>query len=404
MNCVIITIGDELLIGQTIDTNSAWLAQELNKIGVVVTQRIAVGDNKNAITEALILASQKADLIILTGGLGPTSDDITKPLLCEFFETQLVEHEAVLEHVKQIFTKRNRPLLSSNLQQALVPATCEVLFNNVGTAPGMLFRKDKKLFISLPGVPFEMQYITSTHIIPLLKKEYSLPTIFHKTLITAGLGESFVAEKLQDFESQLPPTIKLAYLPKLGSVKLRLTGTNCLEEEISQKFEALQKQLSDILVSTLDEEIEATIAKILTQTNKTISTAESCTGGNIASLLTSIKGASDYFKGGIVTYATESKISTLNIPTHLIDTFGVVSSETVKAMAVNVRKQFNSDYALSISGYLEKNDHNNEIWIGLASNTSIESVMITGFYDRQKNTVLASNTALNLFRKFILKH
>jgi nicotinamide-nucleotide amidase len=401
---IIITIGDELLIGQTIDTNSAWIAQQLNPLGILVKRRIAVGDEKEDILDALNEARKLSDIIIITGGLGPTSDDITKPLLCEYFGGKLVLNEQVLAHVQSIFAKRNRPMLQSNTNQALVPDVCEVLFNEVGTAPGMLFKQAGKLFISLPGVPFEMQHIMTNHVIDRIREAFQGPTITHRSLVTSGEGESFVAERLKTFEDNLPPSIKLAYLPKLNMVKLRLTGIDALEDDLNARFEELKDKLSDIVVGEGDIEIEDMIHQILIQTNKTISIAESCTGGHIAARITSMKGSSNYFKGGIVPYAVESKINVLGIDVNIIDRTTVVSEETAIAMALQCRKKFNTNYALSTTGYLEKGDHNNEVWIGLSSEKHSFAKKIITPYDREKNTILATNTALNLLRIFILEH
>lgn len=401
---IIITIGDELLIGQTIDTNSAWIAQQLNPLGILVKRRIAVGDQKEDILDALNEAKKMSDIIIITGGLGPTSDDITKPLLCEYFGGKLVLNEQVLEHVQSIFAKRNRPMLQSNTNQALVPDLCEVLFNEVGTAPGMLFKQDGKLFISLPGVPFEMQHIMTNHVIDHIREEFQGPTITHRSIVTSGEGESFVAERLKTFEEKLPQTIKLAYLPKLNMVKLRLTGIDALEDDLNARFEELKKILSDIVVGEGDIEIEDMIHQILTQTNKTISIAESCTGGHIAARITSMKGSSNYFKGGIVPYAVESKINVLEVDADIINRTTVVSEETALAMAMQCRKKFNTDYTIATTGYLEKGDHNNEVWIGISSEKHSFAKKIITPYDREKNTILATNTALNLLRLFILEH
>ncbi len=401
--CVIITIGDELLIGQTIDTNSAWIAQQLNPIGIMIKRRIAVGDDKNEIIDALNEAKNLADIVIITGGLGPTADDITKPLLCDYFGGQLIENKDVLEHVISIFTKRNRPMLDSNLRQAMVPDVCEVLFNEVGTAPGMLFREGKKVFVSLPGVPFEMQHIVSNRLIEILKKEFKTPNIIHLSLVTSGEGESFVAERLNDFEKSLPSQIKLAYLPKLSIVKLRLTGIDVSSSFIDTYFNEMKSILANIVVGEGDIELEQMLGQILNEKKRTISIAESCTGGNIAARITSVKGSSEYFKGGMVPYSIESKINVLNVDANIIENTTVVSDETVKDMALRCRLLFKSDYALSISGYLEKNDHDNEVWIGLSSATKLYSKRIIAPYDREKNTVLATNTALNLLRLFILE-
>jgi nicotinamide-nucleotide amidase len=404
IHCVIITIGDELLIGQTIDTNSAWIAQQLNPIGIMVKRRIAVGDDKNEIIDALNEAKKMADIVIITGGLGPTADDITKPLLCDYFGGKLIENQQVLEHVVSIFTKRNRPMLESNLRQAMVPDVCEVLFNEVGTAPGMLFREGKKLVASLPGVPFEMQHIITYKLIDILKNEFITPNIIHRSVVTSGEGESFVAERLKDFEPTLPSNIKLAYLPKLSMVKLRLTGIDVTSEQIESYFNQLKSYLSTILVGEGDIELEHMLSIILKEKKKTISVAESCTGGNIAARITSIQGSSEYFKGGLVPYSIESKINVLNVDATIIENTTAVSEATVLDMAQQCLSLFKSDYAVSISGYLEKNDHNNIVWIALASSTKSYATSIIAPYDREKNTVLATNTALNLLRLFILEN
>jgi len=403
-HCAIITIGDELLIGQTIDTNSAWIAQQLNPLGVLVKRRIAVGDDRDDILRALEEARQQAQIILLTGGLGPTADDITKPLLCEYFGGKLIQNEAVLQHVHGFFAKRNRPVLESNTRQALVPDVCEVLFNAVGTAPGMLFRDKGQLIISLPGVPFEMQYIISTHVLDLIRREFTLSAITHRSLATSGEGESFVAERLKDFEKELPASIKLAYLPKLSIVKLRLTGIDVAAEEVEKKFIQLKSLLADIAVGEGDIELEHMVGQILQERGQTMAVAESCTGGLIASRITSVRGASAYFKGGLVPYSIESKIHVLRVAQTTIEKEGVVSEATVAEMAQRCREQFNSDFAVSVSGYLEKNDQDNSVWIGLASEGKIQTKRIIVPYDREKNSVLATNTALNLLRLFILSH
>ena len=402
--CSIITIGDELLIGQTIDTNSAWIAQQLNPIGVQVKRRVAVGDNKEDIIYALNEEQKHAKIILITGGLGPTNDDLTKPILCEYFGSNLVINEAVLKHVTSFFERRKRPMLAINNNQALVPDNCEVLFNEVGTAPGLLFEKDDTLIIALPGVPFEMQYLVSTHVLSKITKKYVTPNFIHRTLITAGEGESFVANRLIDFEKTLPENIKLAYLPKLGMLKLRLTGSEISAGEIDQYFNDLKSILANIFVADQDIELEEQIGILLKEKNKTLCVAESCTGGNIAAKITSIKGSSHYFKGGIVPYSIESKQNLLEVNAYTIETTTVVSEATALEMAQNCLQKFNADYALSITGFLEKNDHDNQIWIAFANKKFSTAKMITVPYDREKNTVLAVNSALNLLRLFILEN
>ena len=305
----IITIGDELLIGQVIDTNSAFIAQELNKIGVWIHRRVAVGDLKNEIWKALDEEANSSEIILITGGLGPTKDDITKPLLAEYFGGKLVMDEATLAHVTYLFEhvfKRPMPLLDVNRKQAEVPDVCTVLKNDVGTAPGMLFEKNGKIFISMPGVPNEMKFIINKHVLPLIKQRFDLPYIGHKTLLTAGIGESFLAERIKDFENNLPAFIKLAYLPNHGMVRLRLTAQGekeNIENVLNETFETLKKEVADVMAIDEDISFEVLLGRLLKEGNKTVATAESCTGGYIAHLITAVAGSSDYFKGSVVSYS-----------------------------------------------------------------------------------------------------
>ena len=282
IQATIITIGDELLIGQVIDTNSAYIAQSLNRIGVGVKNRIAVGDAKNDIVEALTNAAKSSQIVILTGGLGPTADDITKPLLNEFFGGKLVIHQPTLDHITDIFVNRHkRPMIERNRKQAEVPDVCEVLFNETGTAPGMLFKKEGVYFFSLPGVPHEMRYLTDNHVIPTIVKNFTTSPIIHRTLLTAGIGESFLSELIADFENNLPENIKLAYLPNFGMVRLRLTATGLAENElkisIEEQFAQLKLAVADHLVTDEDENMEVVVGKLLKAKNQTVATAESCT-------------------------------------------------------------------------------------------------------------------------------
>jgi nicotinamide-nucleotide amidase len=363
-----------------------------------------VGDNKEDIINALNEEQKHSKIILLTGGLGPTNDDLTKPILCDYFGSILVMNEAVLKHVTSFFERRKRPMLAINNNQALVPNNCVVLFNEVGTAPGLLFEKDDKLIIALPGVPFEMQYLVSTHVLSIISKKYITPNFIHRTLITAGEGESFVANRLIDYEKTLPENIKLAYLPKLGLLKLRLTGTETSATEIDEYFDTLKSILANIFVTDQDIELEAQIGILLNEKNKTLSVAESCTGGHIAAKITSIKGSSLFFKGGIIPYSIESKQNMLGVNALTIETTTVVSEATALEMAQNCLLKFNSDFALSITGYLEKNDHENQVWIAFANKTTCIAKMITVPYDREKNTVLTVNSALNLLRLFIIEN
>ena len=340
----IITIGDELLIGQVIDTNSAWIAQQLNAIGIWLSRRVAVGDVREEIRKALDEEGASSGIILITGGLGPTKDDITKQVLCEFFGGKMILNNEVLAHVTYLFEqvfKRPMPLLESNRKQAEVPDVCTILKNNVGTAPGMLFEKNEKIFISMPGVPHEMQFIMQNHVLPLLKTKFDLPFIDHRTLITMNVGESFLAERIKDFEKDLPSNIKLAYLPNHGMVRLRLTAQgekSSVEKILEEKFNVLKKQVADVMVIDEDISFEILLGRLLKEKNKTVATAESCTGGYIAHLITSVAGSSEYFKGSVVSYDNSIKKNVLHVDDVTLNTVGAVSEETVEQMIEGVLK------------------------------------------------------------------
>ena len=568
VNASIITIGDELLIGQTIDTNSAFIAQELNKIGVWVKRRVAVGDTYDDIWQALDEESQQSDIIIITGGLGPTADDITKPLLCKYFGGKLVVNEKVLEHVKYLFEivfRRPGPMLERNLKQAEVPDNCIVLHNKRGTAPGMWFRpptprrgdskpesskkhdmylradpmvygllkefvlthrskpteaervlwqivRGKKMagfkfrrqhiilnyiadfvclseqlvievdglhhqlpenkisddertkdlnrlgfevlrftndqvlndtdnvintivlqlkerntkisesrippaggggavFISLPGVPHEMKGLLIDEVIPRLLKEFDMPAIVHRTAFTAGQGESMLAELLKDFEPSLPSHIKLAYLPNYGMVKLRLTSQGDNKEEVEREltpyFEKLQELVKEYLVTNEDEGLEVVIGKILKAKGKTMATAESCTGGYIAHLITSVPGASAYYKGSVVGYAYEVKENVLGVRHETLETTGAVSGETVKEMLNGVINIMQVDYALAVSGIMGSDGGTEDkpigtVWIAAGTKEKVETLKLNLRFDRQRNIAMTAANALNFLRKFIL--
>ncbi|MGB7786702.1 MAG: CinA family nicotinamide mononucleotide deamidase-related protein, partial [Salinimicrobium sp.] len=357
MTAEIITIGDEILIGQIVDSNSAYIAKELNLIGISVYQITSVQDEKQHILNALKEASERADIILLTGGLGPTKDDITKYTFCEYFEDQLRLNEDVLKHVEQLFEKyKKTPISDLNREQAMLPSKADVLHNEYGTAPGMWMEKDKKVYISMPGVPYEMKQLMEKQVIPRLREKFDRPFIYHKTLLTRGMGESAVAERLNDFEDALPKHIKLAYLPRLGSVRLRLSAKGENEEDliksVEQQVEKLYETIGDIIAEEQeeDEKIAVEISKLLADQKKFLAAAESCTGGALAASFTTHPGASACFKGGIVSYATEAKIDLLNVPKELIEEHSVVSAEVAESMAKNARELFKSDYALSTTG------------------------------------------------------
>jgi nicotinamide-nucleotide amidase len=350
----IITIGDEILIGQIVDTNSAWMATELNKIGVRVKQISSVSDDKEHILKALAEAAGRASIIFITGGLGPTKDDITKKTLADYFGVGLVENKEALDNVERIFARFNRPLLEVNRLQAYVPANCEVILNHNGTAPGMWFNHEGVIYISMPGVPFEMMYMMEEEVLPKIKSTVKLPVIVHKNILTVGEGESFLAERIADIENDLPPYIKLAYLPKLGQVRLRLSA-------FGEDQEALQKQVDDFaskiierigVVFVIDQDIalEKAILDKMAVKGLTLSVAESCTGGYLSHLFTQHAGSSKVFLGGGVTYSNELKESILGVKHETIDKYGAVSEETAKEMVKGALLNFRSDFAISVTG------------------------------------------------------
>jgi nicotinamide-nucleotide amidase len=356
MKATIVTVGDEILIGQIVDTNSSFIAKSLDKIGIEVFEMLSITDDKQHILSTLAALQNKVDVVIVTGGLGPTKDDITKKTFCDYFEDELVSDAKVLAHVTQLVEQYfKRPISQINKDQALVPSKCNVLFNQVGTAPGMWMEKENTVFISLPGVPFEMKYLIENEVIPKLIAKYERPYIIHKTVLTYGVGESLLAERIESWEDNLPDFIKLAYLPSPGRVRLRLSARgndeNKLHEEIAAQIEKLQLIISDCIVGYDDgETLEVVLGKLLTEKKLTLSTAESCTGGKIAATITSVSGASNYFKGSVVSYATEVKENVLEISSNIIKEYSVVSAPVAEAMALQVQKLLKSDYAIATTG------------------------------------------------------
>lgn len=342
VNAAIITIGDEILIGQITNTNSAWLGQELGNAGIRVNYCISVGDRKEHIIHALIEASKFADIIITTGGLGPTKDDITKFTFCEYFDTTLVENEEVKNWVTKIFRLRKLPIIQSNLDQALVPKNCKVLFNRSGTAPGMWFAQQGKVYISMPGVPFEMKTIFTEEALPLLKQNFTLPFILHRTILTACIGESFLAKKIATWESNLPPHIQLAYLPSVGQVRLRLSGYSSDEHkliaEMNEHISLLYTLAGEYIYGEENDSLQQAVGKLLLELKQTLCTAESCTGGYLAHLITSVPGSSAYYNGSIISYANEIKVNELGVDPQILATDGAVSEACVRQMAEADRK------------------------------------------------------------------
>lgn len=404
---IILTIGDELLIGQTVDTNSAWIAQELNKIGVGIKRKVSIGDSWEEIWQSLEVSGNEADIILITGGLGPTSDDITKPLLCKYFNGKLVTNQSALENVIDIFTnKLNRPLIERNLKQAEVPDTCRVIQNKRGTAPGMWFEKEGKIYVSMPGVPHEMKGMMIEDVIPELKKEFSLEPIVHRTLLTAGVGESFLAEMLVDFERSLPEQIKIAYLPNYGMVRIRLTWIEPFPDEkiMNDEFKKLKAITKEYLVIDRDISLQDVISNDFKTSKRTLAVAESCTGGYIAHLITAIPGSSDFFLGGVVCYSNELKTGMLDVPKDIITKYGAVSIETVEKMAEGVRLKTGSDFALATSGIMGPTGGTNEKSVGFVcvAVTNKNKTVSTSFqfrFDRKRNIELTAAHALNFLRK-----
>lgn len=412
INASIITIGDELLIGQVVDTNSAWMAQELNKAGMWLKRRVAVGDSKEEIVTALREESLGASIILITGGLGPTADDITKPVLCEYFGGKLVIDDGALENVKAIFARLNRPMIERNLKQAEVPDVCTVIPNKRGTAPGMWFEKDGKIVVSMPGVPHEMKGMMTDYVIPKLQQYFTFPFIDHRTLLTANIGESFLAEKIKEWEENLPSNLKLAYLPNYGMVRLRITGSDIdntkLQELLDEQFYQLKQLVKEWLVSGEDKPLQQVIGTILAKNGQTMSTAESCTGGYIAHLITSIPGSSAYYKGSIVSYANGVKEKVLHVKQDMLNTFGAVSEETVRQMVTGAIEALNTDYAIATSGIMGPDGGTPEkpvgtVWIAAGNRERVVTEKFSFRFDRARNIEITANNALNLLRKFIIE-
>ena len=412
VNASIVTIGDELLIGQVVDTNSAWIAQQLNKIGVAVKRRVAVGDSRDAIVQILDEESLNADIILITGGLGPTSDDITKTVLNDYFGGKMVVNEEALANVKYLFEKVfKRPISAVNLMQAEVPDVCDVIQNKGGSAPGMIFHKGSTIYISMPGVPYEMKGIMEDAVIPLLKEKFQLPVIVHRTMLTAGIGESALAEIIKDFEDALPPEIKLAYLPTYGMVRLRLSSSGfdkmSVEKNMDHYFDELKILAKDYLVTDADEPMQLVIGKILKEKKKTVSTAESCTGGYIAHLLTLVPGSSSYYEGSIVSYSYNVKETLLGVHENTLNTFGAVSEQTVKEMLQGLFEKLNTDYGVAVSGIMGPDGGTSDkpvgtVWMAVGNKENHQTQKINLRFSRERNIEVTGMMALNFLRKFIL--
>jgi nicotinamide-nucleotide amidase len=415
MKAAIITIGDEILIGQIIDTNSSYIAKALDKIGIATYEMLSISDDKNHILKTLHEVQNNFDVVLITGGLGPTKDDITKKTFCDYFDDVLVQNDAVLAQVKSIIEGfYKKPITQLNIEQALVPSKAKVLFNAMGTAPGMLLAHQNTVFISLPGVPYEMKYLIDNEVIPYLVEKFERPYIVHKTLMTYGRGESLIAEQIEDWETNLPSFIKLAYLPSPGKVRLRLTarGTDeaVLIDSVLNEIEKLKPLIGDIILGyDEDETIEVVLARLLSEKQLTLATAESCTGGKIAQLISAVPGASACFKGGIVAYSNQIKIEVLKVNSDTVRQFSVVSHEVAKEMALNCRSIFNTDYAIATTGNAGPTKGNSEaeigtVFIAIATPSEVFVEEFNFGQPREKVIDRAVNKALEWLYKEISKN
>jgi nicotinamide-nucleotide amidase len=409
MKATVITIGDEILIGQIIDTNSAWIGQQFNALGVKIYEIISCGDDAAQIVEAVNRAKASSQIVLMTGGLGPTKDDITKKTLVEYFNTELVLNEEVWEKMKQIFAKRGMQVLEINRSQAMIPKNCIMLPNMRGTAQGMWFEKDGVVFISMPGVPHEMKHLMETQVIPRLQQKFSFPKIVHATIMTAGGGESTIAHILSGFEEELPKHIKLAYLPDLGVLKLRLTASGegeALVAEVNSQKEKMKGILGNYFYFDGEERLEAVIGKMLLEKHATVSCAESCTGGYISHLFTSISGSSKYFEGAVISYSYDVKEKMLGVKHQTLLTYGAVSEECVREMLEGLLNVSGTNYGIAVSGIAGPDGGTPEkpvgtVWIAVGSKEKIIAKRFQFFPSRMENIRVFSNAALNMLRLFM---
>jgi len=407
MKAEIITIGDELLIGQVIDTNSAWIAEQLNLIGIRVVQITSISDHNGHIIKALEEASNRAEIILMTGGLGPTKDDITKDALCEYFNTKLAFNQDAYKNIERIFKLRGFRITPLNRAQAEIPENCTMLLNANGTAPGMWFEKDGKIYVSMPGVPFEMKSLMADHILPRLQP-LSLLSIIHRTILTQGVGESFLAAKIEAWETNLPVNIKLAYLPQPGIVRLRLSASgydrHSLEKQVDESVKELYQLIPEYIFGEGDDTLEEIAGKLLKSHGYTLATAESCTGGYIAHLITGIAGSSAYFKGSVVAYSNEIKENILGVKPETLEKYGAVSEQTVQEMAEGIIEKFRVDCAIAVSGIAGPDGGNEEkpvgtTWICVQTPSGSITKKFTFGEHRGRNIRRAALAALDLLRE-----
>lgn len=407
INAEIITIGDEILYGQITDTNTQWISAELDKIGIRTIRKSSVGDSEEAILSIFEESSKRADLVIVTGGLGPTKDDITKKTFCKYFNTELIVHPQALADVTEFFKKRGRALSGLNTSQGELPANATFIPNTMGTAPGMWFEQNGVVYISMPGVPFEMKGMMTLTILPKLQEYFKTPVIFHKVIRTVGIGESYLAEMIESWEDNLPENIKLAYLPSMGNVKLRLTGfgdnLQIIESQIEEQFQKVLPTIQEYVYGFGNDELEEVIGRILTQRKETVSVAESCTGGYLSHQFTKVSGSSAYFMGGIISYDNAVKINQLGVKPETLNTYGAVSEQTIIEMAQNVRKLMKTTYGLATSGIAGPNGGTPEkpvgtIWIAISSEKGVITKQLTLGGFREQNIHLTAINILNLLR------
>jgi len=409
MKATIITIGDEILIGQIIDTNSAWIGKKFNEVGVKIHEIISCGDDAAQIVDALNYAKSHSQIILTTGGLGPTNDDITKKVLVEYFASELELNEDVWARMKEIFANRGKDVLELNRSQAMIPKESIMLPNPVGTAQGMWFEREEKVFISMPGVPHEMIHLLENEVIPRLKQKFTFPKIVHSTIMTSGVGESTVANMLKEFEQQLPASIKLAYLPNLGTIKLRLTSsgdTESVKTEVEAQMKKMKGILGDLVFCDGEEKLEMVLGKMLLDRKATVSCAESCTGGYISHLFTLVPGSSKYFEGSVISYSYDVKEKLLGVKNTTLNTFGAVSEECVREMLAGVLSVTGTTYAIAVSGIAGPEGGTLEkpvgtVWIAVGSNEKIIAKRFQFFKSRMENIHIFSNAALNMLRLFI---
>jgi len=411
MNSALVTIGDEILIGQVVDTNAVWISQQLNSLGVRVGEMVTVSDEADQITATLDRYIGRYDLLILTGGLGPTKDDITKHTLAFYFNSKMVTHPEVLERITAFFRERGRSMIDSNLRQADVPEACKVLMNNHGTAPGMWFEKQGTILVSLPGVPYEMKGLMNDHVLPAIREMVRVPHVVHKTIMTQGIPESYLAAMLRDWEAGLPPCVKLAYLPRPGIVRLRLSVVDKCARESEQILQVIIDKLLKIIPEHIygyDEiSLEESLGELLVERGLTLSTAESCTGGNIARLITSVPGSSRYFSGSVVAYENRIKSWILEVDEGLLNRHGAVSREVVEQMAGGIRKLYGTDTSIATSGIAGPDGGTDDkpvgtTWVSVAHGDQIFSKVYRFGGSRQRIIDQASYTAMQLLRRLVL--